>query len=134
CFDKSLGTLLKLNTYTKESYSNCHSGFLDDVDRYIYKGTLNATSQDLRLRPFASFEIQRSSRNGYDKLCIFTLYPMCGSTSNECYCWNTSSFIFELFLNRTADKTYSNGTLRIYWPNVGSPDEISNEEPVPVIY
>ncbi|XP_055865333.1 uncharacterized protein LOC106062139 [Biomphalaria glabrata] len=134
CFDDLSGTSIQLNPYIKESYSNCNSGFLHGIDRYIYNGTVDITSYDLSTNRFIDFEMQQLSSNDYIKICRTSLYPNCDPAMGECYCRIKSNSLVELFLNKTADIRYSNGTLRITWPKFTSLDETSNEVPIPIIY
>ncbi|XP_055867309.1 uncharacterized protein LOC129922962 isoform X2 [Biomphalaria glabrata] len=136
CIGDSVGSIVQLNPYFKESNSDCQAGFLDGLDRYIYNGTLNITSQDLNQRPRVIFEMQRFSSFGFTTICLLTINPNCDSTlaSDDCYCLNKPDSIVEFFLNITANTQFSNGSLRIRWPNFGASPDISNEEPVPSIY
>ncbi|KAK6963967.1 hypothetical protein BgiMline_031155, partial [Biomphalaria glabrata] len=65
-FDDCIGTSPHINPYSKEKYSNCISGFLNGVDRYIYNGTIDA-SQASSIRRVVYFEMQSSLLTGYTK-------------------------------------------------------------------
>ncbi|KAK6963968.1 hypothetical protein BgiMline_031156, partial [Biomphalaria glabrata] len=70
-------------------------------------------------------------------ICGVTIYPNCSTNQalDGCYCGKTTSSTLELFLNKTADIQFSDGTVRIFWANSGQPqDDISNIEQVPVVY
>ncbi|KAI8779644.1 hypothetical protein BgiBS90_018838, partial [Biomphalaria glabrata] len=80
--------------------------------------------------------MQSSLLNGYITECQVTLFPVCDyiEAVDECYCKNTSGSLVEVIFNKTANIHYSNGTVRMNWPNYLKPEEISNEVKIPVIY
>ncbi|KAK0069167.1 hypothetical protein Bpfe_001349 [Biomphalaria pfeifferi] len=136
CCNGSFGSSVQLYPFTKETHSDCSSDFVHGLDRYIYRATLNTTNQDLRFRSVVNFEVKKSSSSGFTLACQVIVYPVskCDVTQpSECYCRNTPNSIVDVFLNKVADIRYSNGTLRIYWPNFGDPDEES-EKPIPIVY
>ncbi|XP_055866304.1 uncharacterized protein LOC106053177 isoform X4 [Biomphalaria glabrata] len=132
----SVTEVVHLNPYTKQSYSGCQEKFIDGLDRYIYNGTLDTTSQDLSRRQIVYFEMQTSSLTGYYIVCQVSIYPNCDNTDTlgACYCRNVQHSKVELILNLTATMRFSNGTLRILWPQFGSSSDISNEELIPITY
>uniref|UniRef100_A0A2C9KP37 Uncharacterized protein n=1 Tax=Biomphalaria glabrata TaxID=6526 RepID=A0A2C9KP37_BIOGL len=135
-FGDSTAEVVHLNPFTKQSYSDCQEGFIDGLDRYIYNGTLDTTSQDLSRRQIVYFEMQTSSLTGYYIVCQVSIYPNCDNTDkmDACYCRNVQHSKVELILNLTATMSFSNGTLRIQWPQFGSSSDVSNREPIPITY